>query len=343
MPQMMEDSWKSYKTSYKDLDGAETTSLLPEAIQITRLWSGIKYSEFRCRIFETKTLEHLVFEPSKNATVISEDDQLRSDFVRDLVQTTHPPVQPASESAGTIPKTIVQFWDAPDSLPSDVQECLESWSLLDATGFDRVLFDDHRARLFIAETFTAHHIEAFDRCYHPAMKSDYFRLCYIFSRGGCYIDADDAYRGTDIEHLFADDRLKLQPLCYDCDTGSMVKPSTFTRPGNYSRSWIYYFNNNPIIAPPGDPVLKYALRRATGTLVNEDISTFPEIQSTTGPGNLTASLVAHAATDDSYRQEGRLLVLSDWESHARTVWPLSYRQDARNWRLSNRRRFFRQR
>lgn len=278
-------------------------------------------------------------EPSKNAIAISENDQLRSDFVSDLVQATHPSFTSIAESTKTIPKTIVQFWDDPDNLPLDVQECIETWNYLDNIGYEHVLFNEHSARRFIAETFTPRHSEAFDRCYHPAMKSDYFRLCFILSRGGCYIDVDDAYNGSNIEPFFRDDRLKLQPLCYDIETATMIQPDTFMNPINHSSSWIFYFNNNPLIASPGDPIIKYALQRATQILIEAEQNDLPEIQSTTGPGNLTASLVANMANSESKKQEEHFLILSDWGTHARTIWQLGYRQDSRNWRLSNKKHF----
>ena len=277
--------------------------------------------------------------PSKSAIAISENDHQRSDFVRGLVQKPCTPLQSARLSNHAIPRRIVQFWDNPDRIPQDVRNCLDSWHQLEALGFERLLFNDRSARVFIAKALSAQHVEAYEKCYHPAMKSDYFRLCFLLSQGGCYIDADDACCGTKAELLFADDRLKLQPLCYSIDTDSMVESALFTQPGELlSSNHIFYFNNNPIAASAENPVVSYALARATRLLAGEITDELPEIQSTTGPGNLTASLVAHAATDGSYGSD-RLVVLSDWESYARTIWPLSYRKDTRNWRLSNRRRF----
>ena len=71
-------------------------------------------------------------------------------------------------------------------------------------GFDHLLFDAEEAREFIERQLGPRHEEAYSKCYHPAMQSDYFRLCYIYVEGGCYVDADDVYRGRSIEHLFDD-------------------------------------------------------------------------------------------------------------------------------------------
>jgi len=214
-----------------------------------------------------------------------------------------------------------------------VQECLDTWKPLAPYGFARFIFDDRKARRFIFTHFGSTYVEAFDRCYHPAMRCDYFRLCYILSSGGFYVDADEMYQGMDLNHLFDDNRLKLQPLCYDTETEAMMKPNVFMKDRLYSPNWIFYFNNNPIIAPAGHPIIRLALERATCILINSRER--PEIQSTTGPGNLTASLVRHAISRELAGEAQDFLILSDWESTSISPWPLSYRNDARNWRLSN--------
>jgi hypothetical protein len=175
--------------------------------------------------------------------------------------------------------------------------------------------------------------EAYDKCYHPAMQSDYFRLCYIFVEGGCYIDADDVYNESPIQHLCGDGRLKLQPLCYDMATNTMVPPSLFTKPGSDATGWIFYFNSNPLIAGSRHPLIDRALAQATLTLEKDMTSSLPEIQSTAGPGNLTKSIFDAAMEGEAVEQN--ILVLRDWEQIATSKWPLSYRNDARNWRLSN--------
>ena len=275
-----------------------------------------------------------MWKPSKDAIQISENDKARSDFVKHLVQRDRAPHALTPKSTSNIPRSIVQFWDE-ESIPIDVQECTETWKHTKSKGFKHVLFNDDSARRFIAESLHADNVKAFDRCYHPAMKSDYFRLCFIFSNGGFYVDVDDVSCGIDIEHLFSDQRLKLQPLCFDVDTDGMVDSDKFIRNRSFSNSWIFYFNNNPIVAPRGNPIVEYALRRATRIILGCDENDLPEIQSTTGPGNLTASVVAYLSSDKSYRQDQCLSVLSEWEIYARTIWPLSYRNDERNWRLSN--------
>lgn len=263
----------------------------------------------------------------------------RSEFIRKLVQSQFDQ-QPIDERyvQGT-PRTIVQFWHNPRQLPEDVKDCIVSWARWETKGYRHRLFDERSARAFIGRSLGERHEHAFDRCYHPAMLADYFRLCYLSVEGGLYADADDVCVCTDISCLFDDGRLKAQPLCYDINSRTMVNPSTFLRVDAYASSWIFYFNNNPLIADRGHPIIEDALRRATSLLELAGKDDLPEIQSTTGPGNLSRSIFEFGTTFGGIESE--LMILRDWDSFAVSRWPLSYRNDARNWRLSNQRKFCR--
>lgn len=259
----------------------------------------------------------------------------RSEFIRSLVQKSRAPQATDNEALG-VPKTIVQFWHDLGQLPEDVRECISSWSRWKTSGFAHRVFDTADAAKFISRSLGPDHARAFTRCYHPAMQADYFRLCYLLVEGGLYVDADDVCIVTDIASLFEGRRLKVQPLCYDITSDSMVTPTDFLQPGANDEGWIFYFNNNPLIACQGDPVVKRALERATQLLNSAADGEFPEIQSTTGPGNLSR-IVFELGT--AFAIDDRVLILNDWDSIAVSRWPLSYRRDERNWRLSNGKRF----
>jgi mannosyltransferase OCH1-like enzyme len=235
------------------------------------------------------------------------------------------------------PRTIVQFWHNLRELPKDVEECIASWSHWTTSGFTHHLFDEHSAKAFICASLDARHERAFERCYHPAMQADYFRLCYLLVEGGFYVDADDICVGTQIGWLFDDGRLKVQPLCYDIASETMVNPSTFLHVDAYNPRWIFYFNNNPLVANRGHPIIERALRQATDLLELAGEDVLPEIQTTTGPGNLSKSIFDLGTALGGV--ESDLVVLRDWDSLAVSRWPLSHRGDARNWRLSNQQRF----
>ena len=84
-------------------------------------------------------------------------------------------------------------------------------------------------------------------------------------------------------------------------------------------------------------MIERALRRATDLLELADEDALPEIQTTTGPGNLSRSIFEHGTTLGGVERD--LVILRDWDSLAVSKWPLSHRGDARNWRLSNQQRF----
>jgi len=263
----------------------------------------------------------------------------RSEFIRKLVQRPLGQHSINDRCRQPTPKTIVQFWHDLGQLPPDVEECVRSWTVWETSGFEHRLFDERTAGAFISSSLSARHKRAFERCYHPAMQADYFRLCYVLVEGGFYIDADDVCVGPDIGWLGDDGRLKLQPLCYDIATEAMVKPAVFLRPDVYDPSWIFYFNNNPLIASPGHPVIAHALSQATLLLLQlADEDELPEIQMATGPGNISKSIF-DLGTRTGGDIESNIVVLGDWDSLAVSRWPLSYRGDARNWRLSNQKRF----
>ena len=266
-----------------------------------------------------------------------DDHRARSNFVRGCVQQSPDFDVASSVFSRKPPKRIVQFWNDLDRLPGDVKDCLESWRKVEEQGFELVLFDERKAGEFIHRKLGPRYKNAYDKCYHPAMQSDFFRLCFILVEGGCYVDADDVYHGHAIQHLFNDGRLKIQPLCYDMSTHGMVPPSAFTKPGTNDPNWIFYFNNNPLIAGRAHPIIERALAGATLALERDIADELPDIQSTTGPGNLTKTIFDTATKNGETRKT--LVVLCDWENIATSRWPLSYRNDERNWRLSDRREY----
>jgi hypothetical protein len=112
----------------------------------------------------------------------------------------------------------------------------------------------------------------------------------------------------------------------------MVSADELRRPDLPTDGRIFYVNNNPIAAPAGHPVLRRALARATDRLLGGEPA--PEIQSTTGPGNLAAALAAHACESlvGEVPSAPDFELLLDWGRIAEPCWDLAYRNDGRNWR-----------
>ncbi len=142
-----------------------------------------------------------------------EDDELRSAFVRRLTlhQIASDLVERNSKVAAItfkIPLTLIRYWHDVHEVPDDVRDCLESWEGLRDDGFEILTFNDKSAAAYISARLGARERSAFDRCRHPAMRSDYFRMCYVLADGGFYVDADDVMTSGSWRTLYTDDRLK---------------------------------------------------------------------------------------------------------------------------------------
>lgn len=266
------------------------------------------------------------------STNFEENESQRSNCVRSItlaqLAITEPGRRPAPQT--TIPRKIVRFWHDSKDIPGDVKECLVSWDRLKDHGFEFHMFEDRTAADYIGTKYGARERAAFSLCRHPAMRSDYFRLCFVLAEGGFYVDADDVLLNDGWKVLFWDDRLKIQPLCYDIAAQGMLPAAKIWQPDLPVENRIFYVNNDPLVAPAGHPIVRKALSRATAKLLSGQLR--PEIQETTGPGNLTAVLVAHARELAGANLPLDFELIRDWDGISETRWPLSYRNDARNWR-----------
>lgn len=263
-----------------------------------------------------------------------EIEEQRSAFIRELtlhlLDRQNSPDTVVVPFRETAPRTLIQYWHNPNDLPDDVRDCLASWDRLANEGFEIKRFCDASAGAYIAERYSARESEAFARCRHPAMRSDYLRMCFVLDKGGLYVDADDVLLGDRWKELFDDGRLKVQPLCYDIPTAQMLPATEIWRADLHTDGRIFYVNNNPIVAPAGHSFLRTALTRATDRLLGDEL--LPEIQATTGPGNFTAALAAHAHRLIVAGAPLDFELLQNWGAIAETRWHLSYRDDKRNWR-----------
>ncbi|WP_246714359.1 glycosyltransferase family 32 protein [Rhizobium leguminosarum] len=264
--------------------------------------------------------------------VFEEAEHARSAAIRELIlkQELSAPAGSSLDDEDFIPRRLVRYWHDPADLPDDVLTCLDSWSRLADEGFEFCMFDDASAATYIAATYGDRELRAFTLCSHPAMRCDYLRMCFILAEGGLYVDADDVLVGDGWRGIFSDGRLKLQPLCYDITAGRMMPSVDVWRTDLPIAERNFYVNNDPIAAPARHPVLRRALDRATNKLLEAVGS--PEIQATTGPGNLTVALVSHAW---ELNQAGLPLdfeLLRNWDAIAEMKWDLYYRGDSRNWR-----------
>lgn len=259
-------------------------------------------------------------------------ETLRSALIRDMIlmQIGNDSACRSKNASRGMPRNLIRFWHDHSELPDDVAACMFTWERLADHGFVIRTFDDTSAERYIRERYGARQVAAFGRCSHPAMRSDYLRLCVLLTEGGLYVDCDDVLLDDGWTCLFDDDKLKIQPLCYDISAGGMMPSADIWRTDLPPGERNFYVNNDPIAAPSGHLVLQQALERATKLLLQG--GNLPEIQATTGPGNLTMVLAAHAHTMISHGGALDFNLIRGWEAIAEMRWDLSYRGDERNWR-----------
>jgi mannosyltransferase OCH1-like enzyme len=216
-----------------------------------------------------------------------------------------------------VPRRILQFWDQ-ETIPADVQDCMTSWRGI--PNFDHVIFDDIRAREFIRVECEARHLEAYDLCNHPAMKSDLFRLAYLYRQGGVYIDADDTYEGSNINPLFDEDGLfRLRSVSFK--TAASDPPAVI-------------YNNNPIFCVANDEILRKALERATMIMLSLGKRDFYNMLVITGPLNLSIAVYATALDCIANGTDFRFHPIIGWDDVAKKSGNMEYQKTTRNWRTA---------
>lgn len=99
-------------------------------------------------------------------------------------------LDPSSQSIlpPNIPKRISQYWHS-ETLPDDVARSIEKVKN-NNPGFELVLTHDESARAFLHTHFGQDMVALFDVCFHPAMRSDLWRMCDMYVHGGIYVDVD---------------------------------------------------------------------------------------------------------------------------------------------------------
>ena len=85
-----------------------------------------------------------------------------------------------------VPLTIYQTWKTKD-LPPKMKECVDKLKR-DNPEFDHHLYDDADCRAFIKNNYDADVLNAYDSLVPGAYKSDLWRYCMLYKKGGIYLD-----------------------------------------------------------------------------------------------------------------------------------------------------------
>jgi mannosyltransferase OCH1-like enzyme len=147
-------------------------------------------------------------------------------------------------------------------------------------------------------------LEAYRACQHPAMKSDFFRLAYLYLRGGIYIDADE-------ECLCSIEPLRRRPVAL------IARRMT---------TGLTYLNNAPLFCVPRVPLLLRCLERATDTVLSARRQRL-KVWVSTGPGNLLRVFADAVLRADA---QPRTLILDDCDRFSRVAF-CEYKLTGRYW------------
>ncbi|WP_406870111.1 capsular polysaccharide synthesis protein [Thioclava sp. 'Guangxiensis'] len=113
-----------------------------------------------------------------------------------------------------IPRLCLQFWDTA-RVPDDVARCMDSIKY-GLPSFEHRLFDQNTASDYIEKAYGQEWKAKFWAASHPAIKSDIFRVLYLYECGGLWIDADEQYypkSSAAVDDLMLTNTLRYQRVC----------------------------------------------------------------------------------------------------------------------------------
>lgn len=203
------------------------------------------------------------------------------------------------------PKRVFQFWDI--NPPEDVLELMDGWKTL-AGAENYQLFSDEDARESIFGSLGAEGAKAYDSCWHPTLKSDFFRFVEMYERGGIYVDADEMIRDKNTDYF-----------------KSCTKDAHFFL---YSNKFSSSIHSSILYGKPKMKVFQTCaevslqnIQRLNGKKANP--------MAVAGPGVLFDALIKTYGIKDEYNATSS----GEFESNSQcaTSYPAEYRKDNRSW------------
>ena len=218
--------------------------------------------------------------------------------------------EPVSHTSA-IPRRIIQFWDK-EQPPDDVLALIRSWRLRNP-GYEHLLFSELTATQFLMDHYGKEYAMMFDRCHHPAMKSDFFRLAYLTAHGGIYVDADE----------FCNEGIEALITSYP---GKDLFAS-FSETG-------FFMNNRFICTVPGHPFLVEVLKHVVQDFADSiEAGDKPDIWFVTGPFQYSRTFAEYLLRRDRDVVPRIGLVYSHELSRYLSSPPLKYKSTVEgNWR-----------
>jgi mannosyltransferase OCH1-like enzyme/tetratricopeptide (TPR) repeat protein len=187
-----------------------------------------------------------------------------------------------------IPRVIGQFWDDVNP-PADLLDLSESWQTFNPD-HRHMLFDETRARAYLAAHFHRAVLTAYLRCGDATTKADLFRLAFLLREGGVWADMDDRC---------------LAPL------SAIIPPQAEAFFWQESAGTLC---NNLMAATPGHPIFLRALGSAVQAINRGDRD---KVWMLTGPGLITRVFAYEMAEKGEEWPEwlNQVTVLGEFELH----------------------------
>jgi len=174
-----------------------------------------------------------------------------------------------------IPNMISQYWHS-ENLPEEI-----SISSLNMRNFNKEysyhIENDNSAREFILTHYGKEICELFDACFHPAMRSDFWRLCWLYEKGGIYVDIDTKAHG---------------PI------GRIAAGSNFSCFLTYSIGKPWCIDNDFIITEPRNSLISFIMNEMFNN-IRKYLKTgnFENIWVETGPGVTTIATARYISNN----------------------------------------------
>ncbi len=202
---------------------------------------------------------------------------------------------------GTPSKDTFQFWDQMKP-PPEIEGGRQLWR---STAKTHVWYDDASAQQFIADGFGRSAADAYSKLWHPALKSDVFRLYRLVKSGGVYCDADSMpeYRASEFLER----------------AGNRVWASSMTNVPNCVTI------NGFIAAPPQNPVMEGLLEQVLKNI--RDVASRGMFW-LSGPGAFTTFLYQNLGQHDI-----GLLSQGCLKSSVFRQFDAAYKHTEQNWRV----------
>jgi len=89
-----------------------------------------------------------------------------------------------------IPKTIMQTYSSKENLTPEMLKNIDAWKKINPD-WNYEIFYDEDCKSFLKENFNLDVLDAFNKIKSGAGKADLFRYCYLYVKGGAYVDMDN--------------------------------------------------------------------------------------------------------------------------------------------------------